>query len=99
MAGNLSWKAEGRKIYEERVLNDALARLARQLDLKNPPLSGAELKTLARRARESFLNPEKHADRLARFKAHLAQIHGVDPIEKISAALVDINNEIGYEEK
>ena len=95
----MSWKAEARKIYEERVLNDALARLAGRLDLKDLPLSGEELRTLARRAREFFLNPEKHADRLARYKAHLAQLHGAGPVEKVSAALVDINNEIGYEEK
>ena len=95
----MSWKAEARKIYEEGVLNDALGRLAGRLDLKNLPLSGEELKTLARRARESFLSREKKADRLARYKAHLAKIHGVDPVEKVSAALVDINNEIGYEEK
>jgi len=41
----MSWKAEAHKIYEERVVNDSLARLAERLDLKGLPLSDDELKT------------------------------------------------------
>ena len=48
----MRWKAEAHKIYEERVVNDALARLAERLDLKGLPFSDDELKTLAKRSRE-----------------------------------------------
>ena len=95
----MSWKTEARKIYEERVVNDALARLAQRLELKGLPLSHEELKTLARRFRESFTNPERRRGRLDRYKAHLAKIHGADVISNVSAALEEINNAIGYEEK
>jgi hypothetical protein len=95
----MSWKTEAHRIYEERVVNDSLARLAQRLDLKGLPFSDEELKTLAKRSRESFRNPEKKGERLARYKAHLAKIHGADVVANISAALEEINNEIGYEEK
>ncbi len=65
----MSRKAEARKIYEERVVNDSLARLAERLDLKGLPFSDEELKGLAQRHRESFRNPEKRGERLARYKA------------------------------
>jgi hypothetical protein len=95
----MSWKTEAHRIYEERVVNDSLARLAQRLDLKGLPFSDEELKTLAKRSRESFRNPEKKGERLARYKAHLAKNHGADVVANISAALEEINNEIGYEEK
>ena len=95
----MSWKTEAHRIYEERVVNDSLARLAQRLDLKGLPFSDEELKTLAKRSRESFRNPEKKGERLARYKAHLAKSHGADVVASISAALEEINNEIGYEEK
>ena len=91
----MSWKAEARKFHEERVVNDSLARLAEQVDLKSLPFSDEELKTLARRSRQSFRNPE----RLDRYKAHLAKNHGADLVAKISSALEAINNAIHYEEK
>jgi hypothetical protein len=95
----MSWKAEARKIYEERVVNDSLARLAEQLDLNGLPFSGEELKTLARRSRESFRNPKTGSERLNRYKAHLAKTYGADLVANISLALEAINNAIGYEEK
>jgi len=95
----MSWKAQAHRIYEERVVNDSLARLAERLDLKGLPFSDEELKTLAKRSRESFRNPEKRGERLARYKAHLAKNYGTDLVANISAALQEINNEIGYEEK
>ncbi len=95
----MSWKAEAHKIYEERVVNDSLTRLAERLDLKGLPFSDEELKTLATRSRESFSNPKKWRERLDRYKAHLAKIYGADLVANISAALEKINNEIGYEEK
>jgi hypothetical protein len=95
----MSWKTEAHRTYEERVVNDSLARLAQRLDLKGLPFSDEELKTLAKRCRESFRDPEKKGERLARYKAHLAKNHGADVVANISAALEEINNEIGYEEK
>ena len=95
----MSWKAEAHKIYEERVVNDALARLAERFDLKGLPFPDEELKTLARRSRESFRNPEKWRKRLDRYKAHLAKNYGADLVANISSALEEINNAIGYEEK
>jgi len=81
------------------VVNDSLARLAKRCDLKNLPFSDEELKTLAKRSRESFRNREKRRERLDRYKAHLAKSYGVDLVASISSALEEINNEIGYEEK
>ncbi len=95
----MSWKAEAHKIYEKRVVNDSLARLAERLDLKGFPFSDEELKTLAKRSRESFRNPKKRRERLDRYKARLAENYGADLVANISAALEKINNEIGYEEK
>lgn len=80
-------------------MNDSLARLAKRLDLKGLPFSEEELKTLAKRSRESFRNPERRRERLDRYKAHLAKNYGADLVARISSALEDINNAIGYEEK
>jgi len=95
----MSWKTEAHKIYEERVVNDSLARLANRLDVKGLPFSDEELKTFAKRSRESFRNPEKKRERLDKYKAHLAKNYGADLIANISSALEEINNAIGYEEK
>jgi hypothetical protein len=95
----VSQEAKARKIYEERVVHDSLARLAERLDVKGLPFSEEELKTLARRSRESFRNPERWRERLDRYKAHLAKKYGADPVASISSALETINNAIGYEEK
>jgi hypothetical protein len=95
----MTGKAAAQKIYEERVVNDSLARLAAQLDLKGLPLSDEELKTLARRSRESFRNPKTGRERLDRYKVHLAKTYGADLVASISSALEAINNAIGYEEK
>jgi hypothetical protein len=95
----MSWKADARKIYEERVVDDSLARLAERLDLKGLPFSDEELKTLARRSRESFRNPKTGRERLDRYKTHLAKTYGADLVANISVALEAINNAIGYEEK
>ena len=74
----MSWKGEARKIYEEGVLADCLARLARRLDRSALPLSDEELRTLAKRAREAFKNRERGGARLARYQAHLAKSHGTE---------------------
>ena len=95
----MSWKAEAHKTYEERVVNDSLARLAERVDVKGLPFSDQELRTLAKRSRESFRNPEKKRERLVRYKAHLAKSYGADLVEDVSSALEKINNAVGYEEK
>lgn len=95
----MSWKGEARKIYEERVVNDSLARLAARFDLKGLPFSDEELKALAKRSRASFRNRQKRGKQLDRYKAHLARNYGADLVANVSAALEKINNEIGYEEK
>jgi len=95
----MSWKAEHHKIYEARVVTDALGRLAAQFDFKSLPFSEDELQTLAKRARESFQDRERKRERLEKYKAHLSATHGRESVERISAAIEDINNAIGYEEK
>ena len=97
----MSWKAEHQKVYEARVVTDSLARLAKRVDLATLPFAGEELQTLAVRARESFRahgSCEKQ-QRLARYRTHLAGLYGEESVEPVWAALVEINNEIGYEEK
>ena len=94
----MSWKAEAHKIYEARVVRDSLARLAERFDLETLPFSDAELQTLAKRARESFRS-ERKSERLDRYKTHLSTLYGQESVGMISAALEEINNAIGYEEK
>jgi hypothetical protein len=94
----MSWKAEAHKIYEARVIADALARLAQRVDLKSLPFSDVEVQTLAKRAREAF-GSERKKERLEKYKAYLSGVHGAEPVGVISEALRNINNEIGYEEK
>lgn len=95
----MSREAQFNKIYQERVVNDALARLAKRLDVKSLPFSDDELKTLAKRFRESFFGSEKKKERLSRYQAHLAKIHGAEAVAGVSSLLEEINNEIGWEEK
>jgi hypothetical protein len=49
----VGWKAEARRIYENRVIDDALGRL-RGAGLKHIPLSQSELRTLAVRTRQAI---------------------------------------------
>jgi hypothetical protein len=97
----MSWKARDEKIYEARVVADSLARLAKRFDVTELPFSGEELHTLAKRARESFLayRSDEKKKRLARYKARLSSLHGEEIVGPVWAALEEINNEIGYEEK
>lgn len=97
----MSWKAQDQKIYEARVVTDSLARLAKRFDLTTIPLTDEELRTLAKRARESFraFGSEEKKERLARYKAHLSRLYGERSVGPVWAALEEINNEIGYEEK
>ena len=97
----MSWKSQHRKIYEAQVVADSLARLAKRLDVTTLPLSDEELQTLAKRARESFraFGSDEKKERLAKYKAHLSSLYGEQSIGPVWAALEEINNEIGYEEK
>ena len=95
----MSWKAKAHKIYEERVVKDSLIRLSEAFDLETLPFSGEELQTLAKRARESFRNPEKKTERLDRYKTYLSNSYGADLVSNISSKLEEINNKIGFEEK
>lgn len=97
----MSWKSEANKIYEARVVTDSLARLAKRFDLRTLPLSDEELQTLAKRARESFraYRSEEKKERLRRYKTQLAARYGEACVGPVWAALEQINNEIGYEEK
>jgi len=97
----MSWKAQHHKIYEARVVADSLARLAKRFDLTTLPFSEEELQTLAKRARESFraFGSEEKKERLARYKTHLSILYVETSVEPVWAALKEINNEIGYEEK
>jgi hypothetical protein len=97
----MSWKARDDKIYEARVVTDSLARLAKRFDLTALPFSAEELRTLAKRARETFraYRSEEKKERLARYKSHLSSLYGEQSVAPVWAALEEINNEIGYEEK
>ena len=97
----MSWKAQHHKVYEARVVTDSLARLAKRFDLTALPFSGEELQTLAKRARESFraYGSDEKMKRLARYRAYLSSLYGEESVGPVWAALEEINNEIGYEEK
>jgi hypothetical protein len=97
----MSWKAQHQRLYEASVVTDSLARLAKRFDLATLPFSDEELLTLARRARKSFLahRSEGKIERLGKYKAHLSGLYGEDRVAPVWAALEEINNEIGYEEK
>ena len=92
-------EARARKIYEERVVRDSLARLAGRLDLRALPFSDEELTTLARRSREAFGRPKAGKARLERCMAQLVKRYGTPPVTRVVNALDAINNEVGYEEK
>lgn len=93
----MGWKARHRRIYEERIREDALARLLAAIDRKGIPLSDDELRTLAKKARERFRSTKRGA--LEKYESHLSKIYGAGTVAAIAAKLEEINNQIGYEEK
>ncbi len=97
----MSWKAEHHKAYEARVISTGLERLATRFDLATLPFPKEELQTLATRARESFraYGSDRRKQRLARYRVHLGGLYGEESVGPVWTALVEINNEIGYEEK
>jgi hypothetical protein len=94
----VSWKAEARRIYENRIIDDALGRL-RGAALKDVPLSQSELRTLAVRTRQAIFGSPLKRQRLERYRQHLAKNYGPDVISRLSLTLEEINNQIAYEEK
>jgi hypothetical protein len=94
----VGWKAEARRIYENRVIDDALDRL-RGAGLKDIPLSQSELRTLAVRTRQAIFGSPHKRQRLDRYQRHLAKNYGPDVISRLSLTLEEINNQIAYEEK
>ena len=50
----MSWKAEHHKLYEARVVADAITRLTTRFDIAALPFTSEELQTLATLAREFF---------------------------------------------
>ena len=94
----MSWKGEARRIYENRIIDDALGRL-RDFGLKDIPLSQSELRTLAVRTRQAIFGSPLKKQRLERYKQHLVTTYGPDVISRLSLTLEEINNEIAYKEK
>ena len=94
----MSRKAEAERIYENRVIDDALSRLE-SAGFRETPLSRSELRTLAVRTRQAIYNRVRKRERLERYKQHLAKSYGPDVVSRLSAALEDINNQIAWEEK
>jgi hypothetical protein len=94
----VSWKAEARRIYENRIIDDALGRL-RGAALKDVPLFQSELRTLAVRTRQAIFGSPLKRQRLERYRQHLAKNYGPDVISRLSLTLEEINNQIAYEEK
>ena len=86
----MGWKAEHRRIYEERVLEEALTKLWSVVDRKSVPLSDEELRTLARRARQHFRT--RNRERLEKYKDHLAKSYVAEAVAAIASKLEDINN-------
>jgi hypothetical protein len=91
-------EAEARRIYENRVIDDALRRLS-GVGLMEMPLSESELRTLAVRIRQAIFGAPLKRQRLERYKQHLARTYGPDVIARLATALEEINNQIAYEEK
>jgi hypothetical protein len=94
----VGWKAEARRIYENRIIDDALGRL-RGAGLKDIPLPQSELRTLAVRTRQAIFGSPLKKQRLERYKQHLAKNYGPDAVSRLSLTLEEISNKIAYEEK
>jgi hypothetical protein len=95
----MSRESRDNKIYEARVVEEALARLLARIDRPSLPLSDEELKTLVKRSREAYYSRGPKKERLARYQAHLARSHGAEVITSLAKSLEDVLNEIGWEEK
>ncbi len=95
----MSWKAEHKRVYEQRVVDDALARLTTTIRVEDIPFSKDELQTLVKRHRYIAHGAGKKLERLRAYQIHLTTAYGHDMVDKVSSRLTEIMNEIGYEEK
>jgi hypothetical protein len=95
----VSQEAKARKIYERRILTDAMSRLAKTLDLDGLPLSEVEVQTLQKRTRAAIFGSPRRKEQLARYKAHLATMYSSTVVEHLARHLEEINNQIAWEEK
>jgi hypothetical protein len=95
----MSREATARRTYEDRVVGECLAALAKRTDLARTPLTEEELKTLAIRAREAFKGGDRRNARFVKYRDHLASLYGTEAIGRLAADLETINNGIGYQEK
>jgi hypothetical protein len=93
----MSGDAQRRKMYETRVIEDAIARLRKSISPAALPFAEEEVFTLATRARESFRRRDKES--LARYGAHLSKTYDASIVSSTIRELEHINNAIGYEEK
>lgn len=85
--------------YEKERAAEALRRLLQRVDCRTIPLADVELKTLAKRWRQSFYGSPHSRERLRRYQAHLAMIHGDDTVSALATKFHAIINEMGWEEK
>jgi hypothetical protein len=95
----VSQEARARRAYERRILEDAVSRLAKIIDLGSLPLSEAELHTFQKRTRAAIFGSPRRKEQLARYKAHLATAYDAQSIERLARHLEEINNQIAWEEK
>ena len=95
----MGWKAQHDRIYEDRVVQESLTRLDSVIRRADIPLKDDELKTLARRARQSVYGTEHRKERYRRYQHHLAGTYGGDAVATVVAKLEEINNAIAWEEK
>jgi predicted Zn-dependent peptidase len=95
----MSWESRARKKYEQNSVFECLAKLAETLDPTTLPFSEDELRTLAKRIRAAFLGSERPTQRLERYKAHLARMHGAERVFEVAQRLEEINNAIENERR
>jgi len=95
----MSGDSRRRKIYEKQMIKKAVSRLSSSVALEETPLSRGEVLTLAKRHREAVYGSDRKKEHLTRYSAHLSKIYGDSVVQDISSRLVDINNQIAYEEK
>ena len=95
----MSGDSRRRKIYEKQIIKEAVSRLSSSVDMVETPLSRDEVLTLAKRHRDAVFGSDRKKEHLARYSAHLSKIYGDNVVLDISSRLVDINNQIAFEEK
>jgi hypothetical protein len=95
----MNWKSEHKRIYEQRIVDDALTRLRDSIRGEDLPFSQDELQTLLKRHRAAVHGTDKNLERLGKYQTHLTTAYGPEIVGKVSSLLTSIMNDIGYEEK